>query len=125
TLPGARSFSPSAVGDSTRHRESPQRPSQRRRKSIQLTVDTHGRWLPLGNEAAVDRLDEPSGSKVVAAVGGGAEDAPQPADSASALAAIRTRDPRIRNPVLYPPELRGRRVLRRGVSRISTPVQRR
>ena len=29
--------------------------------SIQLTVDTYGRWLPMGNKAAVDRLDSPSG----------------------------------------------------------------
>ena len=28
--------------------------------SIQLTVDTYGKWLPIGNKAAVDRLDEPS-----------------------------------------------------------------
>ena len=38
--------------------------------SIQLTVDPYGRWLPMGNKAAVDRLDEAtpgaSGSKVVA-----------------------------------------------------------
>ncbi len=34
--------------------------------SIQLTIDTYGKWLPLGNKAAVDRLDSPSGSKVVA-----------------------------------------------------------
>ena len=37
--------------------------------SIQLTVDTYGRWLPMGNKAAVDRLDHAgpgaSGSKVV------------------------------------------------------------
>ena len=25
--------------------------------SIQLTVDTYGKWLPAGNKAAVDRLD--------------------------------------------------------------------
>ncbi|MCC6968406.1 MAG: integrase [Nitrospira sp.] len=25
--------------------------------SIQLTVDTYGKWLPMGNKAAVDRLD--------------------------------------------------------------------
>ena len=31
--------------------------------SIQLTVDTYGRWLPAGNQAAVNRLDDPSGSK--------------------------------------------------------------
>src|SRR5206468_410167 len=39
--------------------------------SIQLTVDTYGKWLPMGNKAAVDRLDPPAwqgrGSKVVAA----------------------------------------------------------
>jgi len=35
--------------------------------SSQLTVDTDGRWLPMGNKAAVDRLDDAtpsaSGSK--------------------------------------------------------------
>jgi len=34
--------------------------------SIQLTVDTYGKWLPMGNKAAVNRLDDESGSKVVA-----------------------------------------------------------
>jgi len=34
--------------------------------SIQLTVDTYGRWLPMGNKAAVDRLDDGSGSRTVA-----------------------------------------------------------
>lgn len=34
--------------------------------SIKLTVDTYGKWLPMGNKAAVDRLDDSSGSKVVA-----------------------------------------------------------
>ena len=38
--------------------------------SITLTVDTYGKWLPIGNKAAVDRLDEPpiseSGGKLVA-----------------------------------------------------------
>jgi integrase len=42
--------------------------------SIQLTVDTYGKWLPMGNKGAVDRLDEvaanPSGSKMVASGGG-------------------------------------------------------
>jgi len=27
--------------------------------SIQLTVDTYGKWLPMGNKAAVNRLDDP------------------------------------------------------------------
>ena len=32
--------------------------------SIQLTVDTYGKWLPMGNKAAVDRLDDDyAGSK--------------------------------------------------------------
>jgi len=38
--------------------------------SINLTADTYGKWLPLGNKAAVDRLDatmlHESGSNVVA-----------------------------------------------------------
>jgi hypothetical protein len=34
--------------------------------SIQLTVDTYGKWLPMGNKAAVDRLDGEIGSKTVA-----------------------------------------------------------
>jgi hypothetical protein len=35
--------------------------------SIQLTVDTYGKWLPMGNKAAVDRLDAvATGSKMVA-----------------------------------------------------------
>ncbi len=41
--------------------------------SIKLTVDTYGRWLPMGDKATVDRLDGPSGSKVVAAAGSGSE----------------------------------------------------
>jgi integrase len=39
--------------------------------SITLTVDTDGRWLPMGNKAAVDRLDDATGSKVVANVAWG------------------------------------------------------
>src|SRR2546427_15306 len=48
--------------------------------SIKLTVDLYGRWLPVGNKAAVDRLDGPSGSKVVAngeARGAGARERPR------------------------------------------------
>jgi site-specific recombinase XerC len=39
--------------------------------SIQLTVDTYGKWLPMESQAAVDRLDAQileSGSKMVATV---------------------------------------------------------
>lgn len=42
---------------------------QLRHASIQFTVDTYGKWLPMGNKTAVDRLDavaaEPSRSKNV------------------------------------------------------------
>ena len=34
--------------------------------SIQLTVDTYGKWPPMGNKAAVNGLDEERGSKLVA-----------------------------------------------------------
>jgi len=47
--------------------------------SIQLTGDTYGKWLPMGNKAAVDRLDEcESGSKMVAVAGIPREKALQP-----------------------------------------------
>jgi integrase len=35
--------------------------------SIQLTVDLYGKWLLMGNQAAVNRLDDASGSRTVAA----------------------------------------------------------
>jgi hypothetical protein len=31
--------------------------------SIQPTVDTYGKWLPMGNKAAVNRLDDETGRK--------------------------------------------------------------
>ena len=34
--------------------------------SIKLTVDLYGKWLPMANKAAVDRLDDAAGSEVVA-----------------------------------------------------------
>ena len=34
--------------------------------SIKLTVDTYGKWLPMGNKAAVDRLDDAMPEQVVA-----------------------------------------------------------
>ncbi len=33
--------------------------------SIQLTVDTYGRWLPMGNKAAVDKLDDADQAEAV------------------------------------------------------------
>jgi integrase len=39
--------------------------------SIQLTVDTYGKWLPMENKGVVDRLDKASGSKSQGTAGGG------------------------------------------------------
>jgi integrase len=44
--------------------------------SIQLTVDTYGRWLPMGNKAVVDQLDEASGSELVATDVGASNERP-------------------------------------------------
>jgi len=66
--------------------------------SIKLTVDTYGRWLPTGNKAAVDRLDDRSGSKVVA--------------NAVAAGNYRTADAA---------EVRGNEVVRRGGFEPPTP----
>ena len=56
--------------------------------SIQLTVDTYGRWLPMGNKAAVDRLDDAlpgaSGSRVVANTVFGGTGASEPSELAGA-----------------------------------------
>jgi len=42
--------------------------------SIKPTVDLYGKWLPMANEAVVDRLDDTAGSEVVAdAVANGPE----------------------------------------------------
>src|SRR5262245_49819534 len=60
--------------------------------SIQLTVDTYGKWLPMGNKAAVDALDSPSGSKVVATAGKEAARASQVTDSSRATRRSRTGD---------------------------------
>jgi integrase len=59
--------------------------------SIQLTVDTYGRWLPMGNKAAVDRLDDVTGSKMVA------EAAFEGAETGSAKA-VETPSRKVRKP---------------------------
>ncbi len=69
--------------------------------SIQLTVDTYGKWLPMGNKAAVDGLDSPSGSKLVATAGQDGEADAQVADSAEATRRSRTGDLLITNQLLY------------------------
>src|SRR2546426_4251913 len=69
--------------------------------SIQLTVDTYGKWLPMGNKAAVDGLDAPSGSKVVATAGQETDSASQVADFEGATRRSRTGDLLITNQLLY------------------------
>jgi integrase len=74
--------------------------------SIQLTVDTYGKWLPMGNKAAADRLDAIDSaartrldcSKTAAVAAGGSR-----ASGANTGAGdgIRTRDLLITNQLLY------------------------
>ena len=74
--------------------------------SIQLTVDTYGRWLPMENKGAVDRLDEgeskPGGSRMVANGGSTGGGASQAVEKLGAPGVTRTPDLGIRNPSLYP-----------------------
>jgi len=53
-------------------------------KVVKLTVDTYGKWLPMGNKAAVDRMDDAqvaaSGSKTVAAAHAAVMATPEVAD---------------------------------------------
>ena len=69
--------------------------------SIQLTVDTYGKWLPLGNKAAVNRLDEESGSKVVAKAKSGTSNVPEVPDLNGGPWRTRTSDPLIKSQLLY------------------------
>jgi integrase len=74
--------------------------------SIKLTVDTYGKWLPLGNKEAVDRLDsgpgtKPPGSKMVAAQPRRSEGALQVTETIGEPCGIRTHDPLIKSQVLY------------------------
>ena len=73
--------------------------------SIKLTVDTYGKWLPMGNKAAVDRLDDAaagaSGSKVVAKLTPAAEAAAQRLEKSGEPCGTRTRDSLLKRQVLY------------------------
>ena len=72
--------------------------------SIQLTVDTYGKWLPMGNKGAVDRLDGfgeiPSGSKMVANAPFAMEDDSQLLDFIGGPCRSRTYDPLIKSQLL-------------------------
>jgi integrase len=68
--------------------------------SITLTVDLYGKWLPMGNKEAVNRLDDASGSKSVArtvAAGGSVSELPE---KNGAGGGSRTRDLLITNQLL-------------------------
>ena len=70
--------------------------------SIKLTVDTYGKWLPMGNKAAVDGLDDANGSKVVAIEARGADGVSRkPAKLKGEPWWDRTTDPLIKSQVLY------------------------
>jgi hypothetical protein len=73
--------------------------------SIKLTVDTYGKWLPMGNKAAVDRLDDvaagANGSKVVAKLVPAGEAAAQQLEKAGEPCGTRTRDSLLKRQVLY------------------------
>ena len=73
--------------------------------SIQLTVDTHGKWLPMGNKAAVDRLDETSGAegggKMVAEGTTGLPDESEVVDGVGDPGRARTFNPEIKSLLLY------------------------
>ena len=70
--------------------------------SIQLTVDTYGKWLPLGNKAAVNRLDDDeSGSKTVAKPPTGTPAVAEVPVVIGGPSRTRTLDPLIKSQLLY------------------------
>jgi len=72
--------------------------------SITLTVDTYGKWLPKGDKAAVDSLDDApakrSGDRVVTFGGGSGESAAQLSDFESGPPRNRTANPLIKSQLL-------------------------
>lgn len=60
-----------------------------------------GSDLPMGNKAAVNRLDHPSGSKVVAKTKGAPGDAPEVPEKPGEPWWDRTTDPLLKRQVLY------------------------
>ena len=73
--------------------------------SINVTVDTYGKWLPMANKAAVDRLDDvaagASGRKVVAKLVPAGEAAAQQLEKTGEPCGTRTRDSLLKRQVLY------------------------
>jgi integrase len=73
--------------------------------SINLTADTYGKWLPLGNKTAVDRLDatvvSESGSKVVAELAFESEENSEVVGKFGGPCRGRTYGPLIKSQLLY------------------------
>lgn len=73
--------------------------------SITLTVDTYGKWLPMGNKAAVDSLDDAAedvvGVSLVSAAAAGSGNAPQVVDQVGDPSRTRTLNPEIKSLLLY------------------------
>jgi hypothetical protein len=73
------------------------------RSSIKLTIDTYGKWLPMGNkQAAVDKLDSGMGSKMVAETGSGTPDPLEVPDLIGGPSRTRTLDPLIKSEIDQP-----------------------
>jgi integrase len=72
--------------------------------SIKLTVDTYGKWLPMGNKAAVDGLDDPVGSETVGDRARVNEADAEPLETLGEPSGIRTLDPLIKSPSEDQPE---------------------
>ena len=71
-------------------------------RSITLTADLYGRWLPKKPiRGGVNRLDDPSGSKVVAKTESATSDVLEVADSIGGPSRTRTLDPLIKSQLLY------------------------
>jgi hypothetical protein len=72
--------------------------------SITPTVDTYGKWLPMGNKAAVDRLDTPiaeDGGKMVAEGTTGLPGVSEVVDGVGDPGRARTFNPEIKSLLLY------------------------
>lgn len=84
-------------------------------KSIAMTVDTYGKWLPKGNKAAIDSLDDPTYTTGTVDGGGGDFGADAPISASPAMSVpeelralakdgpcwTRTSDPLLKRQLLY------------------------
>jgi len=76
-------------------------PRQLGHAPIQLTVDTYGKWLPMGNKAAVNQLDDQKGSTGVARAATGTPGVSEVPVNVGGPSRTRTLDPLIKSQLLY------------------------